>query len=100
MTPFDGPHAELAWMFLQSLSEDGDLDEGFALLSDFYHMQIEEKEGARPGGQLPSYEFEPSTDVVLDALLPQYVASRIYYAMLEAAASELAARRRAMKVRR
>jgi uncharacterized protein len=34
MTPFDGPHAELAWMFLQSLSEGGDLDEGFALLSD------------------------------------------------------------------
>jgi uncharacterized protein len=34
MTPFDGPHTELAWMFLQSLSEGGDLDEGFALLSD------------------------------------------------------------------
>jgi F-type H+-transporting ATPase subunit gamma len=60
-------------------------------------MLIEEKEGERPGGALPSYEFEPSTDVVLDALLPQYIASRIYYAMLEAAASELAARRRAMK---
>jgi F-type H+-transporting ATPase subunit gamma len=60
-------------------------------------MEIEEKEGERPGGALPSYEFEPSTDVVLDALLPQYVASLIYYAMLEAAASELAARRRAMK---
>jgi F-type H+-transporting ATPase subunit gamma len=60
-------------------------------------MQIEEKEGERPGGPLPSYEFEPSTDIVLDSLLPQYVASRIYYAMLEAAASELAARRRAMK---
>ncbi len=60
-------------------------------------MRIEEKEGERPGGALPSYEFEPSTDVVLDALLPQYMASRIYYAMLEAAASELAARRRAMK---
>ncbi len=60
-------------------------------------MEIEEREGERPGGALPSYEFEPSTDVVLDALLPQYVASRIYYAMLEAAASELAARRRAMK---
>jgi F-type H+-transporting ATPase subunit gamma len=60
-------------------------------------LQIEEKEGDRPGGSLPAYEFEPSTDVVLDALLPQYVASRIYYAMLEAAASELAARRRAMK---
>ncbi len=60
-------------------------------------MEIEDKPGERPGGPLPSYEFEPSTDVVLDALLPQYVASRIYYAMLEAAASELAARRRAMK---
>jgi F-type H+-transporting ATPase subunit gamma len=60
-------------------------------------MEIEEKEGERPGGPLPSYEFEPSTEVVLDSLLPQYVASRIYYAMLEAAASELAARRRAMK---
>jgi ketosteroid isomerase-like protein len=34
MTPFDGPHTELAWMFLQSLSDGGDLDEGFALLSD------------------------------------------------------------------
>ncbi|OBJ47845.1 hypothetical protein A9W95_06080 [Mycobacterium sp. 1423905.2] len=34
MTPFDDPHAELAWMFLQSMSEGGDLDEGFALLSD------------------------------------------------------------------
>ncbi len=33
-TPFDDPQAELAWMFLQSLSEDGDLDEGFALLAD------------------------------------------------------------------
>ncbi|MBW0011833.1 nuclear transport factor 2 family protein [Mycobacterium sp.] len=34
MTPFDAPQAELAWMFLQSISEDGDLDEGFTLLSD------------------------------------------------------------------
>ena len=34
MTPFDDPQAELAWMFLQSLCEGGDIDEGFALLSD------------------------------------------------------------------
>ena len=34
MTPFDDPQAELAWMFLQSMCEDGDLDEGFELLSD------------------------------------------------------------------
>jgi uncharacterized protein len=34
MTPFDAPQTELAWMFLQSMCEGGDLDEGFALLSD------------------------------------------------------------------
>ena len=34
MTPFDDPQGELAWMFLQSTSEGGDLDEGFSLLSD------------------------------------------------------------------
>ena len=33
-TPFDDPQAELAFMFLQSMCEGGDLDEGFALLSD------------------------------------------------------------------
>jgi F-type H+-transporting ATPase subunit gamma len=60
-------------------------------------LQIEETTEPPPSGPLPQYEFEPSPEAVLDALLPQYVASRIYYAMLEAAASELAARRRAMK---
>ena len=34
MTPFDDPQGELAWMFLESISEGGDLDEGFELLSD------------------------------------------------------------------
>ena len=34
MTPFDGPQSELAWMFLQCISEGGDAEEGFALLSD------------------------------------------------------------------
>jgi uncharacterized protein len=33
-TPFDDPQAELAWMFLQSLCDDADIDEGLALLSD------------------------------------------------------------------
>jgi ketosteroid isomerase-like protein len=33
-TPFDDPQAELAWMFLQCIGEDGDLDEAFGLLSD------------------------------------------------------------------
>ena len=46
---------------------------------------------------MPVYEFEPSPEAVLDALLPWYVESRMYDALLEAAASEIAARRRAMK---
>jgi len=44
----------------------------------------------------PLYEFEPSSDDVLDALLPRYIESRIYSCLLQAAASELAARQRAM----
>ena len=45
----------------------------------------------------PLYDFEPSAEGVLDALLPRYVESRIYNALLQSAASEHAARRRAMK---
>jgi F-type H+-transporting ATPase subunit gamma len=46
---------------------------------------------------LPLYEFEPSPQDVLDSLLPRYVQSRIYFSLLQAAASELAARQKAMK---
>ena len=46
---------------------------------------------------LPQYEFEPSAGEVLDALLPRYIQARIFNAMLQSAASEHAARRRAMK---
>ncbi|CAM3569342.1 F0F1 ATP synthase subunit gamma [Occultella aeris] len=45
---------------------------------------------------MPLYEFEPSADAVLDALLPRYIRSRIFNSLLQAAASELAARQRAM----
>jgi F-type H+-transporting ATPase subunit gamma len=45
----------------------------------------------------PSYEFEPSPDVLLAALLPKYINTRIYAALLESAASQLAAQRNAMK---
>ncbi len=60
-------------------------------------LEIEETDEPHPSGPLPQYEFEPGPAEVLDALMPQYVASRIFYALLEAAASELASRRRAMK---
>ncbi|WP_426561749.1 F0F1 ATP synthase subunit gamma [Angustibacter sp. McL0619] len=46
---------------------------------------------------LPLYEFEPNAEAVFDALLPSYISSRIYNCMLQAAASEQAARQRAMK---
>ena len=45
----------------------------------------------------PLYEFEPEADVVLDKLLPDYIESRIFNAMLESAAAKHAATQKAMK---
>ncbi|MDF6103255.1 F0F1 ATP synthase subunit gamma [Gordonia hongkongensis] len=52
-----------------------------------------------PSDDTPSrnYTFEPGADALLDALLPKYVATRVYAALLDSAASESAARRTAMK---
>ena len=58
-------------------------------------VEGEEKPG--PDEALPLYEFEPGAAEVLDALLPKYVQSRIFFALLQASASELAARQKAMK---
>jgi F-type H+-transporting ATPase subunit gamma len=61
-------------------------------------LVVEESDEAPPEDfVLPLYEFEPDPAVLLDALLPRYVQTRVYAAMLEAAASESASRRRAMK---
>jgi len=46
---------------------------------------------------LPLYEFEPEVDKVLDALLPVYIESRIFNAMLQSAAAKHAATQKAMK---
>jgi F-type H+-transporting ATPase subunit gamma len=43
------------------------------------------------------YSFEPDATTLFDALLPRYLTTRIYTALLESAASELASRQRAMK---
>ncbi|WP_306366014.1 F0F1 ATP synthase subunit gamma [Nocardiopsis sp. CC223A] len=56
-----------------------------------------ELEAAHGGQALPLYEFEPSAEEALDRLLPQYVTNRIYFALLESAASQQASRRAAMK---
>ncbi|MEU8255370.1 F0F1 ATP synthase subunit gamma [Micromonospora inaquosa] len=58
-------------------------------------MQVEDR--PRSEGLLPAYEFEPEAEALLDALLPRYINTRIYAALIESAASESAARRRAMK---
>jgi F-type H+-transporting ATPase subunit gamma len=59
-------------------------------------LEIEVSDEPSPG-PVPIYEFEPSPEEVLNALLPWYVESRLFHALLESAASEIAARRRAMK---
>ena len=65
-----------------------------AVLNELLPISTEEIEG---GQELSaSFEFEPSPEGILDELLPMYVEVKIYQALLEATASEHAARRRAM----
>jgi F-type H+-transporting ATPase subunit gamma len=91
-------------------TEDGGVDEIHIVYTEFMTMmtqrpvvrrllplEVEEVEEEPPGGAFPLYEFEPSAEGVLDALLPRYIESRIYNALLQAAAAEHASRRRAMK---
>ena len=54
-------------------------------------------EGSGEAGATDSFEFEPSPESVLAALLPRYVEARLFGALLESAASEHATRQRAMK---
>jgi F-type H+-transporting ATPase subunit gamma len=63
------------------------------LLAPMQVVETEIEESALP----PEYEFEPGPEELLDALLPKYINTRIYAALIDAAASESAARRRAMK---
>ncbi|MER6529437.1 F0F1 ATP synthase subunit gamma [Streptomyces sp. NPDC001508] len=90
---------------------DGGVDELHMVFTEFVSMmtqtaldarllplRLDEVAEQRPSGEiLPLYDFEPSAEDVLDALLPRYVESRIYNALLQSAASKHAATRRAMK---
>ena len=60
-------------------------------------QEVSAEEAKKAGAYFPLYEFEPSAEGVLDALLPRYIENLVYTSMLLAAASEHAARRRAMK---
>jgi F-type H+-transporting ATPase subunit gamma len=57
----------------------------------------EDLEEDEDDAQRPQYEFEPAPEEILDYLLPRYIEGAVYQGLLEAAASEHAARRRAMK---
>ncbi|WP_420608566.1 F0F1 ATP synthase subunit gamma [Candidatus Poriferisodalis sp.] len=61
--------------------------------------ELDEADGAESsaGGPEGGYEFEPEPAVILERLLPRYAEARLYSALLEASASEHAARQRAMK---
>jgi len=103
--------AALIESFLKDPGEPGDVDEVHIVFTRFRSMLTQEPtairllpleiiEGEEKPAEhevLPLYEFEPSAEAVLDGLLPQYVQSRIFFALLQAAASELAARQKAMK---
>ena len=101
---------ELVAKFIQPASEGG-VDEIHIVYNRFISMVTQSPEVVRllplevvegveePGANevLPLYEFEPDVGAVLDALLPVYIESRVFNAMLQSAASEHAARQRAMK---
>ncbi len=92
-------------------SENGGVDELHIVSTRFVNMVTQEVKVVRllplsvvesdvseaPEDVHPLYDFEPSAAEVLDSLLPKYVTARIFNLLLQAAASELAARQRAMK---
>jgi F-type H+-transporting ATPase subunit gamma len=100
----------LVQKFVQDTDEGG-VDEIHIVYNRFVSMVTQTPEVVRllplevvegvdePGDQaiLPLYEFEPDADAVLNGLLPVYIESRIFNAMLQSAASEHAARQKAMK---
>lgn len=100
----------LVGKFVQPTDEGG-VDEIHVVYNRFVSMLTQSPEVVRllplevvegveePGDKeiLPLYEFEPEVDNVLDALLPVYIESRIFNAMLQSAASKQAATQKAMK---
>ena len=89
---------------------DGAIDELWCAYTDFRSaltqrathkrfLPIAPEEVTGRGAEVvhPEYIFEPEAEQILDHLLPQYLITKIWAALLESAASENAARRRAMK---
>jgi F-type H+-transporting ATPase subunit gamma len=112
-TPTHDDAAEITRTLLEAFAtpaDEGGVDEIHIVYSEFVSMltqrpvvrrllplEIEETSEEPVTGPVPIYEFEPSPEEVLDALLPWYIESRIFHALLDAAAAEIASRRKAMK---
>jgi F-type H+-transporting ATPase subunit gamma len=88
----------------------GRIDELTAVYTDFRaafrlkatdkrFLPVAEREvvSREPGKPYAEYIFEPAPAAILQELVPKYVVTKVYHAMLESAASENAARQRAMK---
>jgi len=105
---------EIADAILESFlrdASDGGVDEIHVIYNRFVSMLTQEPqivrllplevvEGVEEPDRtqvLPLYEFEPDVNTVLDSLLPVYIESRIFNAMLQSAASKHAATQKAMK---
>jgi F-type H+-transporting ATPase subunit gamma len=115
----DNPDSETAHEIGQAIvekfvqpTEEGGVDEIHVVYNRFVSMLTQTPETVRllplevvegvedPGadaGPLPLYEFEPEPGAVLDSLLPVYIESRIFNAMLQSAAAKHAATQKAMK---
>jgi F-type H+-transporting ATPase subunit gamma len=61
-------------------------------------LEIVESDETEPSGAVyPLYEFEPDAETVLDAILPVYIQSRVFNALLQSSAAKQAATQKAMK---
>jgi F-type H+-transporting ATPase subunit gamma len=108
----------LVTAFMSGVDDDGDdagadgvlgVDELHIVFTEFKSMlsqsanalriapMVIEYVGEDESGPQTLVSFEPNAESLFDALLPRYVATRVYSALLEASASESASRRRAMK---
>ncbi len=113
----DTPHfhtaEEISAVLLDSYNrggDDGGVDEIHLVYNRFVSMmtqtpetvrllplEVVEAETAESATVYPLYEFEPDVEIVLDALLPVYIQSRVFNALLQSSAAKHAATQKAMK---
>jgi len=93
----DGGVNEIHLVFNQFVSSMTQTPSVRRLLPLEVEGKLEDDTVPDPDGVTPLYEFEPDAETVLDRLLPAYIESRVFYALLQSAASKHAATQKAMK---